>query len=772
MITSLRLKNFRRHAETELHFDDASQIVLISGGNGVGKSTLLEAIGFAFYGESRHGKRQLDNLIRRGAELEGMEVECSFVVDGTDYRVIRRRDNRLGTAILFGNDQALTQGTDAVTDEISRIFGMDSAGFRLAAVAQQKQLDGLASMRSGERAAMIARLVRVDVIGRAKDKARAAYRIEKEVLSSMGEADDLEALRYSVSEATRNVAELEELLRGPSAALVGLTEKRAALHGVAAAWRDAGLELSRAEGRLQSAREELARAEKTLSLIVIPESEVVLHSSVDIRARQTMLAAQTAQAESSARLVAQHQMLVREVEELTAKIEQLELSVPETKDAAAVLQRLESVRREIETVRTARNTSGEGLAVAKSNLGDIERKLTDTENLGALCEHCGQVVTEEHRTQLHRALSGELEQARQHVSALETSRVVLDGELTGLLADEAALALELNEASTLAIASATHAELLVSNSRRREMSLEQLDRLGEIETVDIASLDHERSDLAAQLTVALASEEASVRREAALEKHSGATTAVTDATTRCARAELDVEQARPSEELIDDHLRLVEVDEELATVTGRVHDIKTQLAVGREKVQSATQRLFGGEERRDERTRREDAAVVAANTADVLDVLSSTMTTRIRPILEGAVSELLSTLSDGRFSAVKIDEDYAITVLDDGQYRALGDCSGGEVDLVALAVRLALASVVGERHGRAPGFLILDEVFGSQDAQRRLAITGAIRNLRHIYPQVFLISHVGGLEDEADVVIELERTFNEDEVAGVEMSLC
>jgi DNA repair exonuclease SbcCD ATPase subunit len=67
--------------------------------------------------------------------------------------------------------------------------------------------------------------------------------------------------------------------------------------------------------------------------------------------------------------------------------------------------------------------------------------------------------------------------------------------------------------------------------------------------------------------------------------------------------------------------------------------------------------------------------------------------------------------------------------------------------------------------------LILDEVFGSQDAQRRLAITNALRNLRPTYPQVFLISHVGGLEDEADVVIELERTNTEDGAAGVEMSL-
>ena len=502
MITSLRLKNFRRHADTEVHFDSSAQIVLISGGNGVGKTTLLEAIVFAFYGESRYGKRNLDSLVRRGAELEGMEVECSFDVDDTAYRVIRRRDNRFGTAILFGNDQALTEGSGAVTDEISRIFGMDSAGFKLAVVAQQKQLDGLASHRAGERAAMLARLLRIDVIGKAKDKARGAYRIEKEVLSSMGAAEDLDLLRYSVSEAQRNVTELEALLREPSAQLVDLTEKRAALHGVAEAWRDKGLELSRAEGRLQSTREELDRVTKALSLIVIPEAVAPARSSIDVRARQTILAQQTAQAETSARLLSQHQMLVREVGDLTTKIDVLEATAPEQKDAAAVLARLEALRDEVAAVRATRATVGEELAVAAAAVNDITRKLSEAERLGALCEHCGQVVTEEHRALLHTALSSDLASATEALRALETRVVVLNGELSGLLASESDAALELNEASNLAIASATHAELLESNRRRREMSLEQLERLGEIEVVDIAELHRERSDLAAELAAA------------------------------------------------------------------------------------------------------------------------------------------------------------------------------------------------------------------------------------------------------------------------------
>ena len=95
-------------------------------------------------------------------------------------------------------------------------------------------------------------------------------------------------------------------------------------------------------------------------------------------------------------------------------------------------------------------------------------------------------------------------------------------------------------------------------------------------------------------------------------------------------------------------------------------------------------------------------------------------------------------------------------ILDDGKYHLLSEFSGGEVDLIALALRLSLAQVVGERHGSdSLGVLILDEIFGSQDAGRREAIITGLRELRSMYGQIFVISHVGGIEEYADKVIEL-----------------
>ena len=49
---------------------DEAQIIAITGSNGASTSTILEGIESALYGESRHGTRRLDSLVRRDAEHE------------------------------------------------------------------------------------------------------------------------------------------------------------------------------------------------------------------------------------------------------------------------------------------------------------------------------------------------------------------------------------------------------------------------------------------------------------------------------------------------------------------------------------------------------------------------------------------------------------------------------------------------------------------------------------------------------------------------------
>lgn len=136
------------------------------------------------------------------------------------------------------------------------------------------------------------------------------------------------------------------------------------------------------------------------------------------------------------------------------------------------------------------------------------------------------------------------------------------------------------------------------------------------------------------------------------------------------------------------------------------------------------------------------------------------------------MGSLLSAMTEGRYDAVKIDKNYNIDVHTDSGFRPLAEMSGGEQDLIALALRLGLARIVSATHGASgPGFLVLDEVFGSQDVRRRETILEALKSLRKVFPQILLVSHVGGTEDQVDQVVRFEIIDGDDTTGTTASSL-
>ena len=89
----------------------------------------------------------------------------------------------------------------------------------------------------------------------------------------------------------------------------------------------------------------------------------------------------------------------------------------------------------------------------------------------------------------------------------------------------------------------------------------------------------------------------------------------------------------------------------------------------------------------------------------------------LRPDLSELASGFLRDLTNGRYTELELDEDYGTTLLDDGDPKAV--ISGGEEDVANLALRLAISQMIAERAGQPLSLLVLDEIFGSLDEDRR-----------------------------------------------------
>ena len=129
----------------------------------------------------------------------------------------------------------------------------------------------------------------------------------------------------------------------------------------------------------------------------------------------------------------------------------------------------------------------------------------------------------------------------------------------------------------------------------------------------------------------------------------------------------------------------------------------------------------------------------------------------IRPLLADYASDMLRRLTDGKYSRLELGENYEVFIYEDGTAYELNRFSGGEEDLANLCLRLAISAVVSERSATQTNFIILDEIFGSQDMLRKRNIITALSELSKKFRQILLITHIEDVKDYMEYVLRVSE---------------
>jgi exonuclease SbcC len=141
--------------------------------------------------------------------------------------------------------------------------------------------------------------------------------------------------------------------------------------------------------------------------------------------------------------------------------------------------------------------------------------------------------------------------------------------------------------------------------------------------------------------------------------------------------------------------------------------------------------------------------------ADLLSKYRDQQSRRAWPRLEQVASALLNAATDGRYADVKLASDYRLIIVDRGEEHELTRFSGGEQDLANLCLRLAIADWVSKERNVDLGFVILDEVFGSQDEERRQRLLSELRALSNRFRQMLVITHLPEIAELCDAQLEV-----------------
>jgi DNA repair protein SbcC/Rad50 len=184
----LSLKNFLSYTEASLDFSGL-HTACICGANGAGKSSLLEGITWAIWGECRAVSE--DDAISNGAM--DVRVDFTFGMHGETCRIIRTRQRDGNGGLEFqiqtsgGQFRTLTQkgirSTQALIDDYLKI---DYDTFINSAYLRQGKADEFMRKKPADRKQILADLLKLDryeqLADRAKESAK-QYKLQVEVLT-------------------------------------------------------------------------------------------------------------------------------------------------------------------------------------------------------------------------------------------------------------------------------------------------------------------------------------------------------------------------------------------------------------------------------------------------------------------------------------------------------------------------------------------------------------------------------------------------------------
>ena len=237
----LRLVNFRQHADTEIVFGDG--ITGVIGPNGSGKTSLLEAIAWAIYGNpaARGDKESIRNL--RAKARSPVRVELEFGLGSHSYRVERGLNN----AELYQDGAVVANSLKEVTARLQRVLGMAHDEVFNTYFTGQKELAVLADATRPERAAFLSRVLRHEQLTIAQEHVR----------------ERRNALTHEVDGLETGLPPQAELEKERKAAEVRLTDARKAATAAATERTKTQQALTEEEPRW---RQWVERRERTLSL--------------------------------------------------------------------------------------------------------------------------------------------------------------------------------------------------------------------------------------------------------------------------------------------------------------------------------------------------------------------------------------------------------------------------------------------------------------------------------------------------------------------------
>jgi DNA repair protein SbcC/Rad50 len=455
----LRISGFLSyHDAVELDFT-LFDIACISGHNGAGKSSLLDAITWSLFGEARGKSSDVINLHQ---DVKAAEVALTFQHEDNTYRVQRTLPRNKNTLLEFQvrtqtGWKPLTEKTTRETQaRIEQSLRLDFETFVNASFFLQGKADQFTQQNASKRKEVLSNILGLetweDYKNRTAERRKALERAVDEIDGRIREIDaelaeeDLRKARLAELESNlkqltaartsqesilenikRNAALIEEQRKITAMLSDGLERARSALSGleerlaIKQADRDSYASLVSRSKEIESAYKAWQKSRKELEEWDTVASQFREYEK-DRAPLLEQIVAEKAKLEEERRSLLLEEETIRDqqsdIRELQKDIESAENSLKDAEAKITERLRLESERNSARERQAELKAENDALKTAMNELKERIDSLKAAE--GATCPLCGQELSTEHRETTLEQLEGEGKQKGDRFRANQT----------------------------------------------------------------------------------------------------------------------------------------------------------------------------------------------------------------------------------------------------------------------------------------------------------------------------------------------------------------
>jgi exonuclease SbcC len=752
-------------------------VFAITGRTGSGKSTIMDAMGFALYGRVPRGSDPSE-LVANGASV--LRVSFEFAAGEERYRIGRAvtvspRTNKVMPARIqierLLPDQTWEPLEDKVrqaTTEVSRIVGLDFDGFQRCVLLPQGKFSEMLTGEPKKRRAVLEELLDAQIYERIMQRANSRAKLDQQLAQAKQQLLDstfkdatqaaLDAAHLVLEDQRPRLAAAQVTLEASQkAATYAQTvrearanekQKRAELEQIAE--RTAQVEAANAKGQQRLAALAAAIAEAQSELAALAYDDALHHA---LSAAEVL----SGQVESLRQKAAAAQQRANDVSEVErCKVDEVQ--------AAAVL------RGAVAAVEAGEQAL-EGARVAHAAAA-LQRGL----KAGDPCPVCGGTVgklpsmkaseVERAESAVKRAKAEE-KKAATAAAAAEKRAALAERSLADAASVAAEIERDLQAASVDLVArlpEGVDASLDAISTRKAELEAATRRKTEKEQDIEVASLDRDRA--AAELEGATREFSELKGKQMALVEQAEADRATGDAALDDLRTIVDRMQWEEIAGRIDEKKDPTALIDALRAGAQRDCDVLGR-GIGQleERAEKIAAQIEQAKEHRAELETARASAGLHAQLADILkaDKFRDWYIGEAMGMLAEAATRRLATLdSEQRYELiVRNNAFWVIDQWDGGAERTADTLSGGETFVVSLALALALAEqlpLIQDQAGTALESLFLDEGFGSLDPDALEPVINAIDGLRQEGRTVGIITHVSELAQRLDRRIEVHKS--------------